>query len=195
MQKIYNVELLDYFVIFMVKNLKDTKTEKNLWAAFAGESQARNKYDYFAKEFKKSGFVQIAKIFEETALNEKEHAKREFKYLVKLGDLKEHLKAAIDGEHYEQTHMYPEFAKIAEEEGFSEISEVFKQIGEAEVAHEKRFNKLLKRVEDGSMFKENKPIKWKCGNCGYVHEGKTPLKLCPACAHPQGYFERLAENY
>lgn len=178
-----------------MKKLKGTQTEKNLWAAFAGESQARNKYDYFAKEFKKAGFVQISKIFEETALNEKEHAKREFKFLVKLGDLKAHLRAAIDGEHYEQTKMYPEFAKTAKKEGFPEIAKVFEEIAEAERAHEKRYKKLLKRVKDKSMFKEKRTIKWKCNNCGYVHEGKTPPKICPACAHPQGYFERLAENY
>ncbi len=178
-----------------MKSLKGTKTEKNLWAAFAGESQARNKYDYFAKEFKKAGYEQIAGIFEETALNEKEHAKREFKFLVKLGDLRAHLQAAIDGEHYEYHHMYPEFAKIAKEEGFLEIAKVFTEIGEVEVEHEKRYKKLLKRVKDGTMFKEPRTIRWKCRNCGYVHEGKNPPAACPACAHPRAYFERLAENY
>jgi rubrerythrin len=179
----------------MDNKLKGTQTEKNLWAAFAGESQARNKYDYFAKAFKKAGYEQIAKIFQETALNEKEHAKREFKFLFDLTDLKAQLQSAIDGEHHEQTIMYPGFAKTAEKEGFSEISKVFKEIGEAEVAHEKRYKKLLKRVQDKTMFKEDKVIEWKCSNCGYVHKGKTPPKECPACAHPIGYFERLAENY
>jgi len=178
-----------------MKNLKGTQTEKNLWAAFAGESQARNKYDYFAKEFKKAGYEQIAAIFEETALNEKEHAKREFKFLVELGDLKAHLQDAIDGEHYEHTKMYPEFAEIAKEEGFPEIAAVFMKIGEAEVAHEKRYKKLLKRIMDKDMFKEDKKIKWKCRNCGYIHEGTTPPGKCPACAHPTAYFERLVENY
>jgi rubrerythrin len=179
----------------MAKKLSGTQTEKNLWAAFAGESQARNKYDYFAKEFKKAGYEQIAAIFQETALNEKEHAKREFKFLVELGDLKAHLKAAIDGEHFEHTKMYPEFAQAAEKEGFPEIAKVFQEIGEAEVAHEKRYKKLLKRVEDKTMFKENKSTKWKCRNCGYIHEGKTAPGACPACAHPTAYFERLTENY
>jgi rubrerythrin len=179
----------------MNKKLKGTQTEKNLWAAFAGESQARNKYDYFAKAFRKAGYIQIAKIFEETALNEKEHAKREFKFLVDLGELKEHLQAAIGGEHYEHTTMYPGFAAVAEKEGFSDIAKVFREIGEAEVAHEIRYKKLLKRVNDKTVFKENKPIKWKCDNCGYVHEGKTPPEMCPACAHAKAYFERLAENY
>jgi rubrerythrin len=178
-----------------MKKLKGTQTEKNLWAAFAGESQARNKYEFFAKEFKKAGYEQIAAIFQETAKNEKEHAKREFKYLVKLGDLKAHLKAAIDGEHYEHTKMYPDFAKTAKKEGFKELANVFTEIGEVEVAHEKRFNKLLKRVKDKTVFKENKSIEWKCSNCGYIHKGKTPPKVCPACAHKISYFERLAENY
>jgi rubrerythrin len=180
--------------IFM-KKLKGTQTEKNLWAAFAGESQARNKYEYFAKEFKKAGYEQIAAIFQETANNEKEHAKREFKYLVKLGDLKDHLQTAIDGEHYEQTKMYPDFAKTAKKEGFKEIAKVFKEIAEAEIAHEKRYKKLLSRIKDKSMFKEKKVTKWKCRNCGYIHEGKTPPKVCPACAHSLSYFERLCENY
>ncbi|MBT3583163.1 rubrerythrin family protein [Candidatus Woesearchaeota archaeon] len=178
-----------------MKKLKGTQTEKNLWAAFAGESQARNKYEFFAKEFKKAGYEQIAAIFQETANNEKEHAKREFKYLVKLGDLKSHLKAAIDGEHYEQTKMYPDFAKTAKKEGFKEIAKVFEEIAKAEIAHEKRFDKLLKRVKNKTVFKEKKAIEWKCANCGYVHKGKTPPKVCPACAHPKSYFERLAENY
>ncbi len=178
-----------------MKSLKGTKTEGNLWAAFAGESQARNKYDYFAKEFKKAGYEQIAAIFQETALNEKEHAKREFKFLVKLGDLKAHLQAAIDGEHYEHAKMYPEFARVAKQEGFSEIAKVFEEIGEVEVAHEKRYKKLLKRVQEDSMFKEGKTIRWKCRNCGYIHEGKTPPASCPACAHSKAYFERFCENY
>jgi rubrerythrin len=179
----------------MAKKLSGTQTEKNLWAAFAGESQARNKYEYFAKEFKKAGYEQISAIFKETADNEKEHAKREFKYLVELGDLKAHLKAAIDGEHFEHTKMYPEFAAMAEKEGFPEIAHVFKEIGEAEVAHEQRYKKLLKRLEEKTMFKESKSVKWKCRNCGYIHEGKTAPRACPACAHKQAYFERLCENY
>ena len=178
-----------------MKSLKGTQTEKNLLAAFVGESQARNKYDYFAKEFKKAGYEQIAEIFQETALNEKEHAKREFKFLVELGNLKEHLQSAIDGEHYEHTKMYPEFAGVARKEGFLGVAKVFEEIGKVEVAHEKRFRKLLKRVLDKTMFKEGKSVKWKCRNCGYVHDGKEPPKACPACAHPRAYFERLAENY
>lgn len=178
-----------------MKKLEGTKTEKNLWAAFAGESQARNKYDYFAKEFKKAGFEQIAAIFAETALNEKEHAKREFKFLVKLGDLKAHLQAAIDGENYEHTTMYPEFAETAEKEGFPSVAKLFKEIAKAEVAHEARYKNLLKRVEDETVFKEVQAVRWKCRKCGYIHEGKEPLAACPACAHPKAYFERLSENY
>ena len=179
----------------MAKKLKGSQTEKNLWTAFAGESQARNKYDYFAKEFKKACFEQIAAIFQETALNEKEHAKKEFKYLVKLGDLKAHLQAAIDGEHYEQTKMYPEFARIAEKEGFSEIAKIFWEIAKAEIAHEMRYKKLLKKLNKGTVFRESKSVKWKCRNCGYIYEGKEPPKECPACKHATAYFERLAENY
>ncbi len=175
--------------------LKGSKTEKNLLSAFAGESQARNKYTYFASKAKKEGYEQIAAIFQETADNEKEHAELEFKFLKGICDTKANLKAAAEGENYEWTSMYPEFAKIAREEGFTEIAEVFEEIAKVEKEHEKRYKKLLENIEAGEVFKQDNPVKWKCRNCGYIYEGTEPPKLCPACAHPQSYYEVLCENY
>ncbi|MCD6418452.1 rubrerythrin family protein [bacterium] len=188
--------------------IKGTKTEKNLLAAFAGESQARNRYDYFASQAKKEGYVQISNIFKETALNEKEHAKRLFKFLEGgeveiaasfpagiIGTTAENLKAAAEGEHYEWETMYPGFAKIADEEGFSEIAAVFRSIAVAEKQHEKRYLALLKNIEDGTVFKKDGEVYWRCSNCGYIHKGTEPPEKCPACAHPKAYFELLAENW
>ena len=188
--------------------LKGSKTEKNLLAAFAGESQARNRYSYFASQARKEGYEQIAAIFLETADNEKEHAKREFKFLQGgeveitgsfpagvIGDMASNLKEAAGGEHYEWTEMYPEFARVAGEEGFSEIASVFRSIARAEEQHEKRYLALLKNLEDGNVFKKDKVVKWKCRNCGYIHEGTEAPQRCPACDHEQAYFELLTENY
>jgi rubrerythrin len=166
-----------------------TKTEENLKTAFAGESQARNKYTYFAKVARKEGYHYIAKLFEETAENEKQHAKEEFKLLKGIGDTKANLKAAIEGEHYETEDMYPTFAKEAEEEGNKEAANLFKQIAKVEKEHENRYKKLLELVESGKMFKRDKPIRWKCSKCGYIHEGTEPLDKCPSCKHPKEYFE------
>lgn len=189
-------------------DLKGSQTEKNLVAAFAGESQARNRYTYYASQAKKEGYVQIAAIFEETANQEKEHAKREFKFLQGgeveitgafpagvIGTTVENLKAAAAGENYENTTMYPEFAKVAEKEGFSEIAAVFRSIGVAEKRHEDRYVALAKNIEDGKVFKRDAKVRWACRNCGYVHEGTEPPKTCPACAHPQDHFELDAQNY
>ncbi len=194
--------------VICVKSLKGTKTERNLLTAFAGESQARNRYTYFASQARKDGYEQISAIFLETADNEKEHAKRLFKFLEGgeveisaafpagvIGDTKENLKAAAAGENYEHTQMYPEFAKIAEEEGFEEIASVFRAIAVAEKQHEKRYLGLLKNMEEGKVFKKDKVVKWKCRNCGYIHEGTEAPEECPACAHPRAYFELLAENW
>ncbi len=191
-----------------MKSLKGTKTEKNLLIAFAGESQARNRYTYFASVAKKEGFEQISGIFLETAENEKEHAKRFFKFLEGgdveitasfpagiIGTTAQNLEEAANGENYEWSKMYPEFAKIASEEGFEEISSVFKAVSVAEKQHEKRYRYFLKMVKDKNVFKRDKTIKWKCRNCGYIHEGKEPPEKCPACAHPMAYFEELIENY
>lgn len=188
--------------------LKGSQTEKNLLAAFAGESQARNRYSYFASKAKKEGYEQIAAIFEETANQEKEHAKREFKFLTGgeveitaafpagvIGNTMENLKAAAAGEHYENTQMYPEFAEVAEKEGFSDIAKVFRNIAVAEKRHEKRYLALAKNIEDGVVFKRTKPVRWVCRNCGYVHEGTEAPSVCPACAHPQAHFELEAANY
>lgn len=175
--------------------LKGSKTEKNLLAAFSGESQARNKYSYFASQAKKEGYEQIAAIFQETADNEKEHAKKEFKFLKGIGDTKANLLAAAEGENHEWTSMYPEFAKVAREEGFTKIAKVFEEIAKVEKEHEKRYKKLLKNLEEGKVFKKDKPMKWKCRNCGYIYEGTEPPKICPACDHPQSYYELLGENY
>jgi rubrerythrin len=183
-------------------NLKGSETEKNLLKSFAGESQARTRYDFFSSKAKKEGFVQISSIFAETARNEKEHAKRFFKFL-EGGDLEitaaypagvigstlENLKASAAGENEEHTELYPEFAKVAKEEGFNEISAAYTMIAKVEMEHEKRFLKLAENIENGSVFKKSKPVRWKCGNCGYVHDGDSAPEMCPACLHPQAYFE------
>lgn len=177
--------------------LKGSRTEQNLWAAFAGESQARNKYDYFASQAKNEGFEQISFFFADTALNEKEHAKRFFKILMggAVPKTVDNLLAAAEGEFEEHTSMYPEFEKIAREEGFEEIANIFKEIAEVEEEHEKRYRKLLQNIKQGTVFKRPAPIKWRCRNCGYVHEGTEAPVECPACAHPQAYYEELCENY
>lgn len=189
-------------------NLKGTNTEKNLLTAFAGESQARNRYTYFASAAKKEGYVQISDIFTETADQEKEHAKRFFKFLEGgeleitaafpagvIGSTLENLNAAAAGEEFEWSKMYPDFAKTARGEGFDEIGKVFEMIAVAEKQHEKRYRDLAANVEAGRVFKKDKKIKWRCRNCGYVHEGDTAVDLCPACDHPQAHFEVLAENW
>lgn len=191
-----------------MKSLKKTRTEKNLLAAFAGESQARNRYTYFASVAKKSGFEQIAAIFLETAENEKEHAKRFFKFLQGgeveitasypagvISDTAANLLAAADGEKFEWTKLYIEAENTARAEGFDEIASVFKEIAEVEEQHEKRYRKFLQNVKDGKVFKKDFPVKWHCRNCGYVHEGKEAPNVCPACEHPQAYYEILSENY
>jgi len=175
--------------------LKGSKTEKSLLAAFAGESQARNKYTYFASAAKKAGLEQMAGIFLETADNEKEHAERIFSFLKGVGDTNANLKAAAEGEHYEWTEMYPEFEKVAREEGFTKIAEFFHEVAEVEEEHEKRYNALRKNLEEGKVFKRDEVVKWKCRNCGYVHTGKEAPEICPACDHPQSYYELLCENY
>jgi rubrerythrin len=172
------------------------KTKKNLEDAFAGESMARNKYDYFASVFRKAGYVQIANIFEETALNEKEHAKVWAKQLGLISaDLLEDLKAAISGEHYENTSMYPRMEQEALEEGHNDVAKLFKEIGEVEKRHEARYQKLLANLEKGEVFKKPEVKRWKCANCGYIHEGTEAPLVCPACAHPQGQFEFFEETY
>ncbi|NLL19365.1 MAG: rubrerythrin family protein [Clostridia bacterium] len=176
-------------------NLKGTKTEKNLWEAFAGESQARNKYTYFASVAKKEGYEQIAAIFEATANNEKEHAKLWFKALGELGDTAANLLAAAEGENYEWTDMYERFAKDAEEEGFTALAAQFRKVAEVEKAHEERYRALLNNVETKKVFEKAEEIKWECRNCGYLITGKKAPELCPACAHPQSFFEVRAENY
>ena len=191
-----------------MKSLKGTRTEKNLLTAFAGESQARNRYDYFASQAKKEGYEQISAIFIETADNEKEHAKKLFKFLEGgdvefaaafpagvIRDTRENLKAAARGENHEYTTMYPEFARIAEEEDFTEIAKVLKNIAVAEKQHEKRFLSLLENLQKGRVFKREQVVKWKCRNCGYIHEATEAPEECPACAHPRAYFELLGENY
>ena len=175
--------------------LKGSQTEQNLLAAFAGESQARNKYTYYAAVAKEEGFEQIAGIFLETAENEREHAKKEFDFLKGIGATNTNLKAAAEGEHYEWTQMYPEFERVAREEGFSEIADFFKEVGEVEEEHEKRYFALLKNLEGGKVFKNDKVVRWKCRNCGYVHEGTEAPEKCPACGFPQSYYELMAENY
>ena len=172
-----------------------SKTEENLKTAFAGESQARNKYTFFANVAKKEGFEQIAAIFEETADNEKEHAKRIFEFLKGIGDTKQNLKASAEGENYECTRMYPKFEREAREEGLAEIADFFREVAEVEEQHEKRYKALLKNLEEGKVFKKDKVVKWRCRNCGYVHEGKEAPKVCPACKHPQSFYELLCENY
>ncbi len=191
-----------------MKNIKGTKTEKNLLASFAGESQARNRYTYFASVARKAGFEQIAAIFLETADNEKEHAKRFFKFLEDgdaeitavypagvISDTAKNLEAAAAGEKLEWSKLYLDAENVARQEGFEEIAKVFKEIAEVEEQHEKRYRALLKNVKEGKVFKKDQVVKWKCRNCGYVHEGKDAPDICPACAHPQSYYEVLAENY
>ncbi|MHC4488143.1 MAG: rubrerythrin [Planctomycetota bacterium] len=188
--------------------LKASQTEKNLLTAFAGESQARNRYTYFASQAKKEGYEQIAAIFEETANQEKEHAKREFKFLKGgeveiaaafpagvIGSTSENLKAAAAGENYETTEMYPGFAKVADEEGFPEIAQVFRDIAVAEARHRDRYLALEKNIAEGKVFKREKSVRWICRNCGYVHEGTEAPEICPACAHPQSHYELEAANY
>lgn len=181
----------------LLMDLKGSKTEENLMKAFAGESQARNKYTFWASQAKKEGYEQISGFFEETADNEKEHAKRLYKLAIggAIKSTVENLIAAAAGENEEYTSMYPEMEKIAREEGFDEIADVFKEIGEVEEAHEKRYLKLLENIKNNSVFKKPAKVKWKCRNCGYIHEGTEPPEECPACAHPKAYYEVLAENY
>jgi len=188
--------------------LKGSRTEKNLLGSFAGESQARNRYTYFASQARKDGYMQIADIFEETASQEKEHAKRFFNFLEggeveimagfpagTVGATLDNLKAAAAGEHHEQTVLYPGFAKIAREEGFEAIARVWEAISVAERQHEKRYKDLASNIEAGSVFKKGKSVVWRCRNCGYLHEGTDAPAACPACAHPKDYFEVLGENW
>ncbi|WP_041591522.1 rubrerythrin [Tepidanaerobacter acetatoxydans] len=175
--------------------LKGSKTEKNLLEAFAGESMARNKYNFFASIAKKEGYEQIMGVFQETADNEKEHAKMWAKYLGLIGDTKENLEEAAKGENYEWSKMYKEFAETAREEGFNDIAAHFEKVAEVEAEHEKRYLKLLSRVQDGTVFKRSEPIKWRCRNCGYIHEGPEPPEICPACAHPKAFYEPASFNY
>lgn len=188
--------------------IKGTQTEKNILTAFCGESQARNRYTYFAKQAKNEGFVQIADIFEETANQEKEHAKRLFKLLEGgevtitaafpagvIGTTAENLTEAGGGENHEWTSMYPEFAKVARQEGFDHVAFIFEAIAVAEKQHEKRFADLKKNIEAGRVFKREQSVAWRCRNCGYLHQGTEPPEMCPACAHPQAHFEILGENW
>ena len=175
--------------------LKGSKTEKNLWAAFAGESQARNKYTYYASKAKKDGYVQISQIFEETAGNEKEHAKIWFKLVEGIGDTAANLKAAAAGEHDEWTSMYPEFAKVAKEEGFDKIAMLFEKVAAIEKEHETRYNLLLANIEQDKVFKKSEKIIWQCLNCGYVCEADKAPEVCPVCDHPQAFFQQVAKNY
>lgn len=189
-------------------SLKGTQTEKNILTAFSGESQARNRYTYFASKAKKEGYVQISDIFTETANQEKEHAKRLFKFLEGgeveisgmfpagvIGSTLENLKESASGENYEHTEMYPGFAKIARKEGFDTIADVFEAIAVAEKQHEKRYVDLAANIEAGRVFKRDETTTWRCRNCGYLHEGNEALEECPACAHDQAHFELLGENY
>lgn len=196
------------FVVMADKTLKGTRTEKNLLKAFAGESQARNRYTFFASKAKKEGFEQISAIFQETADNEKEHAEIFFKYLEggdceitaefpagKIGTTAENLLEAANGEKLEWGTLYPGFEKIAREEGFDEIADSFKEIAEVEEHHEQRYRNLRENVINGTVFKKDKPVKWKCRNCGYIHEGTEAPEECPACKHAQSYYEILADNF
>ncbi|MGY0373595.1 rubrerythrin [Clostridium sp. JNZ J1-5] len=196
-----------------MKNLKGTKTAENLMKAFAGESQARMKYTYYASQAKKDGYVQISNIFMETAENEKEHAKRFLKHILEdenlhgeaieinasypvgLSDTKANLAYAAGGENEEWTELYPTFAAVAEQEGFSDIALTFKNIAKVEKAHEERYRKLLANIENNEVFKKAETTLWKCGNCGFIYEGVEAPKVCPACLHPQSYFEVLCKNY
>ncbi len=189
-------------------SLKNTQTEKNILTAFAGESQARNRYTFFASVAKKEGYEQISAIFLETADNEKEHAKRLFKLLEGgeveiqadfpagiIGTTLENLRASAAGENYEHTQMYPEFAKIAEQENMPIVAEIFRRIAQAEVGHEKRYLALMKNIEEKKVFQKNAPATWRCRNCGFIQEGIEAPNECPACAHPQAYFEIICENW
>jgi rubrerythrin len=180
-----------------MSELKGTKTEKNLQEAFAGESQARNKYTYYASKAKKEGYVQIAEIFEETARNEREHAKIWFKLLHggEMPDTKANLLDAAQGENYEWTDMYDRFAAEAREEGFTKIAALFEMVGKIEKEHEERYRRLLNNVEEGLVFSREGDMVWICSNCGHIHIGKKAPKMCPVCAHPQDYFQLRAENY
>jgi rubrerythrin len=191
-----------------MKSLEGTRTEQNLLKAFAGESQARMRYDFYAVQARKEGLEQIAALFEETAINEREHANRFFKFLEgrmveitaaypagKIGTTLENLEAAADGEHEEWSDLYPEFARIAEEEGFKEVASAFKIIAKVEIAHEKRYRTLYRNLEEGKVFERDGVVTWKCRNCGYLHEGKKAPKNCPACLQPQSFFEIKEENY
>ena len=191
-----------------MKSLKGTQTEKNLLTAFAGESQARNRYTYFASKAREEGLIQISMIFEETANQEKEHAKRFFKFL-KGGDLeitatfpagvvgntKENLLAAAAGEYHEHSDLYPGYAKVAEQEGFHDVAAVYRAVSVAEKQHEKRYRDLAANIEAGRVFKRDKEVVWRCRNCGYLHHGSDALDICPACVHPKEHFELLGENY
>jgi Rubrerythrin len=192
----------------MAKSIKGTKTEQNLLKSFAGESQARNRYDYFASVARKEGFEQIANIFQETALNEKEHAKRFFKFLEggaveitatypagKIGTTRENLKAAAEGEHEEWTILYPNFAEVALQEGFPEIAAAYKMIAKVETEHERRYLKLLQNVSEDKVFMKNGKVWWKCINCGYIYESEKALEICPACLHPKSFMQLKEENY
>ncbi len=189
-------------------SLKGTETEKNLLKAFAGESQAKNRYEFFAKIARKEGYEQIAAIFEETARQEQQHAKRFFKFLEGgmveitasypagvIGTTKENLEAAAMGEHEEWADLYPYFAEVALKEGFKEIATAFKMIAKVEAEHERRYRKLLQNIIENKVFEREEKVKWVCRNCGYVHEGTKALETCPACLHPKSFFEILAENY
>ncbi len=192
----------------MKKSIKGTRTEENLLKAFAGESQARNRYTFFASAARKEGYEQIANVFTETAGNEKEHAEVFFKYLEGgdaqitaaypagiIGNTRANLEAAADGEKEEWSKLYADFEKIAREEGFEEIAISFKEIAEVEEFHESRYRKLAKNIDDGEVFKKKTSVKWHCTNCGYIHEGPEAPEVCPACKHPRAYYELLAENY
>jgi rubrerythrin len=192
----------------MAKSVKGTKTEQNLLKSFAGESQARNRYDYFSSAARKEGFEQIANIFQETALQEKEHAKRFFNFLEggpleitaaypagKVGTTKENLKAAAEGEHEEWTDLYPHFAEVAMQEGFPEIATAYKMISKVEAEHERRYLKLLQNVSEDKVFIKNGKVWWKCLNCGYVYESEKALEMCPACLHPKSFMQVREENY
>ncbi len=192
-----------------MKSLKGSQTEKNILASFIGEAQARNKYTYWASKAKDEGFIQIQQIFLETAEQEKEHAKRLFKFLEGgaelaipsggsagyIGTTLENLRQAAAGENHEWQHMYPDYAKVAREEGFDVVATVMENIAIAEKQHAKRYEAMMKRIEDNDMWVQESPTTWRCINCGFIYVGKEAPKLCPACAHPQGYFERLAENW
>ena len=172
-----------------------TKTEQNLRTAFSGESEARNKYTFFASTAKKEGYEQIAALFQKTADNEKEHAKMWFKALGELGDTAQNLLHAAEGENYEWTEMYKEFAEVAREEGFDRIASLFEMVGKIEKEHEERYNTLLKNLEEGIVFERSEEVVWVCRNCGHIHVGKSAPKVCPTCAHPQSYFEIKKTNY